>query len=94
MHIAMAVGSMELHQFFMVHVPLDFLRHYPWEVDMIKNHDPTRCLSHQLELSIHFPCPCLQLSTGLRPDVFCASIYRREEEILKEAGIEVTGIID
>jgi hypothetical protein len=48
MHIAMAVGGMELHQFFMVHVPLDFLRHYPWEVDMIKNHDPTRCLSHQL----------------------------------------------
>jgi hypothetical protein len=88
MHIAMAVGSMELHQCFMVHIPLDFMGHSPQDVDMIEYIDPIGHLTCQLEVLILFPCQCLQLFVGLRPDVFCASI-----EILKEAGIEVAGII-
>ncbi len=87
------VGGMEMHLLFIVHVPLELLGHSPWEVDMIENLDPIRCLRFWLELLILFFYPCLQLFVGLRSDVFCASIHCNEEEILKVASIEVTGII-
>ncbi len=93
MHIAMAVGSMEPPRFFIVHVLIDFLRHSQQEVDMIENLDSIGCLSCWQEILILFPHPCLQLLVSLRPDVFCASVHCCEEEILKEAGIEVAGII-
>jgi hypothetical protein len=91
-YIAMAIGGVELHQFLIVNLPLEFLGS-PREVDMIENLDPITWLS-QLEHSyqILFPHPCLKVFVNLRPDVFCASVNCNKEEILEETGIEVVGI--
>jgi hypothetical protein len=68
----------------------------PREVDMIENLDPLGLLgiSHQPQPIALFD-PCLQLLVGLRPvnDFGTASVACIKEEILKEASIEVIGVI-
>ena len=96
-YIAMTVGGVKLYQFFIVHAP-PFLvcPSGPREVDMIKNLDPLGLLgiSHQPQPIALFD-PCLQLLVGLRPvnDFGTASVACNKEEILKEASIEVIGVI-
>jgi hypothetical protein len=63
---------------------------------MIENLDPLGLLgiSHQPQPIALFD-PCLQLLVGLRPvnDFGTASVACIKEEILKEASIEVIGVI-
>lgn len=95
-YIAVTVGGVKLHQFFIVHAP-PFLvcPSSPRELDMIENRDPLRVLvSLQLQPIALFH-PCLQLLVRLRPvnDFEIASVACNEEEILIEASIEVIGVI-
>ncbi len=90
-------GGVKLYQFFIVHAP-PFLvcPSGPQEVGMIKNLDPLGLLgiNHQPQPIALFD-PCLQLLVGLRPvnDFGTASVACNKEEILKEASIEVIGVI-
>ena len=96
-YIAMAVGGVKLYQFFIVHAsPFLVCPSGPREVDMIENLDPLGFLgiSHQPQPIALFD-PCLLVLVGLRPvnDFGTASVACIKEEILKEASIEVIGVI-